>query len=46
MNNKSTGAYLRRRQVKLTKKGLRNGKDKLIIRAQRSYKESNRIFNG
>ena len=46
MDNKSTGAYLRRREKKLIKRATRTGAKKLVIRASRLYQESNRVFNG
>ncbi|MBC7010331.1 hypothetical protein BIZ38_17955 [Pseudoalteromonas sp. BZK2] len=46
MNNKSTGAYLRRRERKLIKRAKRDGFNKLVIRASRLYQESNRVFHG
>ncbi|MCC9662773.1 hypothetical protein NH514_19415 [Pseudoalteromonas sp. ACER1] len=46
MNNKSIGAYLRRRERKLIKRAKRNRSNKLAIRASRLYQESNRVFHG
>ncbi len=46
MNNKSIGAYLRRREQKLIKRASRKGSKKLVIRASRLYQESNRVFHG